>query len=240
MSSKPSSSNSDHINPEDDSITFPPLGTFTWIQGSPRDLQKYELKLCLMIQPNCPGCHQFALPAINELQKRQDELQVDMYILCTAFEDFEYNNVASAQTMVSEQILSDASKRALGTKSAATLYDKITLPMAHDEVVAKEQATVAMRQMAVNTLKAHMMRELIEQHRMPPSQVSNFLTQVTERMIPEQIAHAFTRVQARGTPTWVLYKETNSNHHLVLDQHLGPVNVSDLIEWIQDIRRTPA
>lgn len=92
-------------------MLLPSLESLLWLQGSPADLSN-DIRLGLLIQPNCPGCHMHAVPLANELYALQGR-NFDIYCISTAFEDFEYNTIESAEALVKTGRLVGISKRRL-------------------------------------------------------------------------------------------------------------------------------
>ena len=251
---------------------MPPLDSLTWIQGSPIDVMgnnnkkdkknnhssndvdttttTFTMKLCLLVQPNCPGCHQFALPVLNELYKElekqksqqpQQQVDVDIYVVSTAFEDFEYNTIESAQKMVYDQELIGISRQVLGP-SSDRYYNDLSMPVAHDMVVSKEIAPVELIQLALQATKEQVKQELnqtmqSQESQQEQEQQQSSLDMILQRLdvhvLPEKLAHVFYAVHARGTPTWILH-DCNGQ---VLDQQLGSLSKEQLCLWIDTVRQ---
>lgn len=240
--SKIKSNSNDHTGAV---LRLPPLDTLIWLRGSDAEVKQQDsggksLFLCVLIQANCPGCHRYALPLISNFYKEFQSLSSEklvkaIYVISTAFEDFEYNTVDSMERLLRDQELVGAAKLALGSTSAC-FYEELRMPVAHDVVVPKVEASESLRALAIEAIKAHAYEELKQscgnEGMPPPAQLELILKQINDTMLPEQIAHSFYAVQARGTPTWVLHESDGR----VVDQHLGPfASIMELKKWIQSV-----
>jgi hypothetical protein len=242
---------------------LPPLDSLEWLQGSPADLT-HNLRLLLLWQPNCPGCHSHALPLANRLASAAyyPNKSFDVYAISTAFEDFEYNTRESALLLLRHGTLvgAAAAAAAAARQPERSTTNRIpTLPLAHDIVVPKSQAPTELVDLAMTATKSNARAELSfllldqqQQHRQQQQQqqqqetsvvVEAALAQIDANMLPAAIAHIFYAVRAQGTPTWVLHTADGQ----VLDRRLMMIqgssaimmddNERELLDWIADVQR---
>lgn len=200
---------------------MPKLNMLTWIQSSAQDLT-HELQLMLLFQPNCPGCHTYALPLANELASVKQDF--DIYSVSTAFEDFEFNNERTARLLLQGKHVG-VSKDQLG--EAAQHIPK--MPVAHDIVIPKEEASEEMKSMALEASKSNARVQL--EGRLPITVLETHLSGVGEEVLPDKIPEVFYRVHAMGTPTWVLHSADGT----VLDTRFGQVSKGQMISWIEKV-----
>jgi hypothetical protein len=205
-------------------MMLPPLESLLWLQGSPADLGS-EIQLGLLIQPNCPGCHMYALPLANDLYASK-ERDFDIYCVSTAFEDFKYNTIESAQALVQDGRLVGASKQRLG-KAAPSIP---TMPFAYDTIVEKADAPESLLQMALDATKENAREELGAdlQTRLTEAALARFGTEV----LPLKIAHTFYAVKAMGTPTWFVHTKGGD----ILDCKFGHKTQDELLKWVDDAK----
>lgn len=208
------------------STRLPPLTSLEWLQGSPADLQQ-ELQLCLLMQPNCPGCIQYAIPTANTLFS-QGNRDFNVYCISTAFEDFEYNTFESANKLLSGKLVG-ASKQALGETTTSGIPQ---MPLARDIVVKKSSADSSLVSMALNATRQHALKQANGMN-IPPDTLRQALSNIRVEVLPEQIARVFYTVSSQGTPTWILHDARGR----VLDSRFGHYSAEQLAEWIDEIRQ---
>jgi hypothetical protein len=131
---------------------LPPLTELLWLQGSAAELT-HPLKLMLMIQPNCPGCHMHSVPLINKMNARRRDF--DVYCISTAFEDFDDNNHHTASLLLSGKHVG-VTKAQLGE----TVEHIPTVPLAHDIVTPTIEASGDLKNMALEVTEANARKQL--------------------------------------------------------------------------------
>ena len=85
----------------------PSFGEIEWIQSFKDDLDIGDLKGKVVyistFQDVCPYCHQFGLPALQELYELyKDEKDMQFIAIQTAFEDDSENDITSAKTVIKD------------------------------------------------------------------------------------------------------------------------------------------
>lgn len=206
---------------------LPPLTSLEWLQGSPADLQ-HGVRLCLLMQPNCPGCIQHAIPTANALYNSQSR-DFDVYCISTAFEEFEYNKFGSANKLLSGQLVG-VSRDVLGDTTTSGIP---RMPLAHDVVVNSSSADSSLISMALNATRQNA-RQQARDVNIPPDMLQQALSNIGVEVLPEKIARVFYTVSSQGTPTWILHDASAR----VLDSRFGHYSVEQLVEWIHEIRQS--
>ena len=203
-------------------LMLPPLTTLEWLQGSPEEFT-HDIQLMLLIQPNCPGCHTEALPLANKLTETKQAF--DLYCISTAFEEFEYNTKASAQSLLDGKHVGIPKQR-LGE----TVEHIPKMPLAYDNVIAKTEAKSEYIAMALEATKYITYEQAQE---LNPSITIGMIERQIEKMgtdlLPEYIAETFYKVRAKGTPTWVVHKSNGE----VLDVKFGHLSEKAILDWIE-------
>lgn len=203
------------------------LDSLHWLQGSPSDLT-HNLRLMLLIQPNCPGCHVHAMPVANALFAKTNTRtkDFDVYCVSTAFEDFQYNNVESAQLLLCGKLVGNA-RDILGE------YADIvpTMPFAHDILTPQSEASTELLDLALESTK-HNAREQLKGV-MPSDILEARLSMATYEVLPPTIATIFWTVRAQGTPAWVLH----TSNGVILDRTLGHMSEEEIVGWIGRVTR---
>ena len=214
-------------------ITLPPLESLEWLQGSSPNDGSYdfthEIRLLLLVQSNCPGCHMDAIPLANTLVESKQNF--DVYCIFTAFEDFQYNTKVSAELLLSEGKHVGVTKQRLG--ESATHVPK--MPVAFDNVIRKQDATQEILNMAFESTKYITYEQ--SKHMSPAANITlGMIERQLEKMggvdvvLPEYIAEVFYAVRAQGTPTWVIH---NANRE-VLDVKFGQQTEASILEWMNE------
>ena len=195
---------------------IPPLESLTWLQGRPED---HELQVGCLIQVNCPGCHQHALPVANLLFDTP-ERNYGVYIVSTAFEDFDLNTLENTRALLQGRLVGVPRDR-LGAVAPSVPR----LPLAYDTVVPKEGAHASLIQTALEVTKQSVRdsvpvgtdRSVLESH----------LARLDASVLPEKLAALFWSAQACGTPFWYIH-----HGNRVLDTKFGEMDLESLQQWI--------
>jgi hypothetical protein len=175
------------------------------------------------------------MPLLNHLM--DSKRHFDIYCVSTAFEDFECNNVSSAKLLLLQGKPVGETRAAAALSLGETskcMLPKI-MPLAHDILTKREEASPELVHMAMEGMKAtariqnnakangKKFREGYSEY-----QLSKL---VPEQVLPEQIATFFWTVQAQGTPTWVVHNVQGD----VLGTRVGQVGEQELLDWIDEI-----
>ena len=199
---------------------LPDPSELTWIQGSPSDLT-HDHKLMLIIQPNCPGCHIHAIPLANALFQSKHDF--DIYCVSTVFEDFDLNTEETARLLLSGKHVGDAR-----AKLGEVVKNVPCMPFAHDIVVPKTEASIELKNMALEASKSNA-RDQLQGH-MSSGILELQLSRAGFDILPDKIARVFYTVRAMGTPTWVLHTAEGQ----VLAREFGQFNdEEELLKWIR-------
>lgn len=202
-------------------LQVPPLDELEWLQGSPVEDLTHDVHLLLLIQPNCPGCHIHALPAANELASSKQEF--DVYCICTAFEDFEFNKIDSARLLLRGDLVGVAKE-----KLGSTTKHAPQMPMAYDVVTDKSDLSPEFLEMAMEASKQNT-REQME-GKVHPGVLDKMLHEANEDLLlPTKVARVFWSVRGLGTPFWVLHRRSGE----VIDRKIGQHSAEELLKWIQ-------
>jgi thiol-disulfide isomerase/thioredoxin len=106
----------------------PNLEISSWVQGKPTNIDKERGNVILVevFQVNCPGCFLYGIPeAINVYKKYRDKGLVALGV-ATAFEDFDKNNLANLEKLVTTGEVIGETCRAL--KQCGQIRDGNRLP----------------------------------------------------------------------------------------------------------------
>lgn len=200
---------------------LPKLDTLTWVNGGPLSLTYESLRVCLLFQVNCPGCHIHAIPIANQLAKTYPT-----YLISTAFEDFDLNTLDNTRLLMQGKRIG-VPKRSIGEQ--ADLSSIPSVPMAwdifhsKDDVEFCQQALLATKESAKDHFRQQMGGNL------PPSLERQIDSAVTHNQLPDQLAASFYAVRAKGTPTWIVQDENGRT----VDAMFGNYSLSDLINWVR-------
>lgn len=206
-------------------MKLPPLSSLDWLQGSPAELT-HDLRLCVLIQPNCPGCIQHAIPTANNLLLSNHQ-NFDVYCISTAFENFDLNTFGNANKLLQGQLVGE-SQRVLG--GTTTENGVPVMPLAHDTVVCKSEASESLIALALEATKQNA-RQQASILGIPSDKLEQVLSQLNSaEVLPEKIARVFYTVRAQGTPTWILHNSAGT----VLDCRFGHYNNEQLLDWIHE------
>lgn len=198
------------------------------MQGSSSDLS-HDTLLLLLIQPNCPGCHIHAIPTANELANTKQD-GFDLYIVSTAFEDFEYNTREATKLWLDTGALVGDVKAKLGATAVIPLSDKV--PVAYDIVSDKSALSPEELEAARNASKDTTREQLsIQQPGINSGRVEKMLQNVDpDVLLPTKVARFFYAARALGTPMWVLHRRSSGE---ILDRKFGQRSVEELLGWVQ-------
>ena len=219
-------------------IYLPDLNALQWVQGSPSEFT-HRKRLMVLIQPNCPGCLKHAVPVLNDLY--QSKQNFDMYCVSTAFEDFQYNTVENIAGLIRDGLLVGDSKIAFGDDDIAPIRSIPLLPVAHDVVIPKEDATKELLDLALEATKQSAREQLLSSstkqlsspnHSIHPGVLEKHLSQLGYDVLPERIAQIFWTVRASGTPMWVVH---NSDNNEVLGRRFGVQTKESIVSWIEEL-----
>ncbi|MGD8803508.1 MAG: redoxin domain-containing protein, partial [Gammaproteobacteria bacterium] len=94
----------------------PDIQVETWVQGGPVNISTLSGQVVLVevFQVNCPGCFLHALPEALHLHQTYQDKGLAVIGLATAFEDFDRNNLANLELLVTAGELTGEPLRQLG------------------------------------------------------------------------------------------------------------------------------
>lgn len=80
----------------------PNLEVSTWVQGKPTNIDKEKGNVVLVevFQVNCPGCFLYGIPEAIDIYKKYKDKGLTVLGVATAFEDFDKNNLANLEKLV--------------------------------------------------------------------------------------------------------------------------------------------
>lgn len=208
-------------------MKLPPLSSLQWLRGSTAELT-HDVRLCVLIQPNCPGCITHAIPTANKLFHSPERRGFDIYSISTAFEDFDDNTVEATRELLQGNLVGKDSRRALGTSSTTNIPE---FPVAHDILTDKAKASPELLAMALEATKSNA-RQQASSMGIPPAVLEQALDRVTKDALPEKIASVFYTVRAQGTPTWIIHKADGQ----VVDVQFGHSSDEQLIGWVDQMK----
>ena len=119
----------------------PNLEVTTWIQGKPTNIDKERGNVVLVevFQVNCPGCFLYSMPEAIDIYTKYRDKGLTVLGLATAFEDFDKNNLANLQKLVSTGEVIGETYRAFSNSGQLRddnkLPYKIPFPVAMDMLV---------------------------------------------------------------------------------------------------------
>lgn len=94
----------------------PDIQVETWVQGGPVNISTLagQVVLVAVFQVNCPGCFVHALPEALHLYQTYQDKGLAVIGLATAFEDFDRNNLANVELLVTSGELTGEPLHQLG------------------------------------------------------------------------------------------------------------------------------
>lgn len=195
---------------------IPSLESLTWLQGRP---EEQELQLGCLIQVNCPGCHQHALPVANLLFDTPGR-NYGVYIVSTAFEDFDVNTLENTRELLRGRLVGIPQAR-FGFVAPSVPGP----PLAYDAVVPKQGANASLIQTALEATRQSVRDNVPAGANL--AMLEAHLACLDASVLPDQLATLFWSVQACGTPFWYLHRGSR-----VLDTTFGEMDVEGLQQWI--------
>jgi hypothetical protein len=190
-----------------------------WLSGNHKDLSS-EYQLLLLIQPNCAGCIINSIPVANAIAASTNDF--DTYCVSTAFEDFHYNNIDSARSLLEGYLGGDAAEK-LGYQTSCIPQ----MPFAHDYVVDRDEADEDFKDWALEVL-IQSAKDQLRTLGYTEAKISQKLQFVGYSALPEKLAELFWSVKAEGSPTWVVHK----NNGEVLDVRFGYLDEKSIRQWV--------
>ena len=205
---------------------LPSLEAMQWLKGEPKDLV-HDIRLCVLIQTNCPGCHRFAIPTANQLihDGSAARSRIDVWCLATAFEDFDYNTIDNTRKPLQGELVG-ASRRQLG----ATAPEIPDMPLAFDILVDRESADQGWIDAALSITRQNAREQAPSS--IPSDVLESALRDMGSDILPQKLAHVFYAAHAQGTPTWILHRASGE----ILDRCFGHMSTEDILKWVQDCR----
>lgn len=200
---------------------LPKWSSLTWVNGGPASLTSGPLRVCLLFQVNCPGCHTHAIPVANQLAETYPT-----YLISTAFEDFELNTLDNTRLLMQGKRIG-VPKRAIGEQADESSIPRVPVAWdifhSNDNVALCQQALLATKENAKDHFRQQVGGIL------PPSLERQIDIAVTRDQLPDQLAASFYSVRAKGTPTWIAQDENGQT----IDVMFGNYNLSDLKDWVR-------
>ena len=180
-----------------------------------------------------------AIPTANQLaaaKKRQEDdpsTGFDIYIIATAFEDFEYNTKEATLKLLQSRELVGEARKQLGP--TARHIPPPNLPVAYDIVTNKCDMSPPDLEAAICAAKDNAREQLVRSQStssMPPGALEQLLDTIdpTSTLLPEKIAATFWSVRGAGTPMWVIHRRSSGE---VLDRRFGQSTVEDILLWMR-------
>ena len=179
--------------------------------------------MLLLIQPNCPGCLVNSVPVANAIAESSDDF--DTYCVSTAFEDFEYNQVESAQALLNGTVGGTAAEKLAVSSNLTACIPR--MPFAHDFLVNRDEADEDLKEWALHTM-LQSARQQLRNLQYTEEKIERKLYNVSYNALPEKLAELFWSVRAEGSPTWVVHK----NNGEVLDVRFGYMDEKQIRQWI--------
>lgn len=188
------------------------LGTF--VQGK---LDLKPINIAFVFQVNCPGCFIYGIPTMNQLFQQFKDT-TGFIGISTAFEDFEFNNLANTELLLKEGITVGETKKYLSQQGMITYKKLPEFPIAFDKMSTTE---AFLSEQNLNELIATLAgsRVLSEAERIMLRQ--NIKHHYNKYPV---IAETFTLNQLRGTPSFIIFKEDFT----VVDHSFGHQSTHDL------------
>lgn len=174
------------------------------------------LNLLLTFQVNCPGCFLYAMPLVQKLWENSAENELNVFVLSTAFEDFELNTLENTQALIREKKIIGETKKALAQYGFEKYPDRLDFSVLMDAFVSPE-----------DFLSEARLDEIVNAN--PKLANSNEIKDEIRRYFSryEKIPYTFTVNNFAGTPTWVIFDESFE----VLAHWFGHKRAEE-IEWI--------
>lgn len=116
----------------------PNLEVSSWVQGKPTNIDKEKGNVILVevFQVNCPGCFLYGIPEAIDIYKKYKDKGLTVLGVATAFEDFDKNNLANLEKLVTTGEVVGETYRALAQygqlRDGNKLPYKIPFPVGMD------------------------------------------------------------------------------------------------------------
>ena len=177
-----------------------------------------DLNLMLVFQVNCPGCFLHAFPMAFELHERYHKLGLNFFALSTAFEDFQYNNLANTQKFIEQGQLIGVTKNTFERNGLIFPKRPIKFPVLFDQLGS---GTELFNQDDVD----YIFRTHFAPRQPNLNQKDQAIQRITDYVsnLPKA-SYTFHLNQLPGTPTWVLF----DSHYRILEQHFGHMSYDAL------------
>ena len=167
------------------------------IQGT---LDFKAVNIAFVFQVNCPGCFIYGIPAMNLLYQRFQE-KIGFIGVSTAFEDFEFNNIANTELLLREGTTVGETKKYLSQVGEGEYWNLPLFPVGFDkmstanEFLTKENIDFLIKDLTqakgLNPIAEAALSQRIKDH----------YQQV------EILGETFILNQLRGTPSFIIFKK---------------------------------
>ena len=193
------------------------LGPF--VQGT---LDLKRINIAFIFQVNCPGCFIYGFPTMNQLYQ-QYKKEIGFLGVSTAFEDFEYNNIANTRLLLNEGNTVGETKKYLTAQGSNTYKHLPAFPIAFDKISTPKDFLNEENLANLSALLIGKKNLLSEEQTMLNQNIRQHYRKYAG------IAETFSLNQMRGTPSFVIFKE----NYEIIRHSFGHQPVSVLEKLLQ-------
>lgn len=182
----------------------PDLDIAEWVQGKPSNISQEKGKniVIKVFQVNCPGCFTSGFPEFLESYRKYNKEPIIFWGLATAFEDFQWNNLANLKKLIDQgEVVGDTLYSLNKQRMLVDNYlsYKLPFPIAWDKISPADPLFVK------KSAKQMIDRDFPNFSQLPESTQKKINDQVISYYKDKKYtAETFENYQLRGTPSTIL------------------------------------